>query len=58
MVVNVDKIDVLSDETGQISIIIGDKKYSTNYTLNELQNRLNPDTFFRAHRSTIVNLTK
>jgi DNA-binding LytR/AlgR family response regulator len=30
----------------------------TNYTLNELENRLNPEKFFRAHRSAIVNLTR
>lgn len=27
-----------------------------NFTLDELQNRLNPENFFRIHRSTIVNL--
>ncbi|GAB4337398.1 MAG: LytTR family DNA-binding domain-containing protein [Calditrichia bacterium] len=32
------------------------KKYLINYTLEELQKRLDPETFFRIHRSTIVNL--
>ena len=27
-----------------------------NYTLDELQNRLDPEQFMRIHRSTIVNL--
>jgi DNA-binding LytR/AlgR family response regulator len=58
LVMDVDKIEALSAESGQISILMGDRKYSANYTLNECQNRLNPDSFFRAHRSTIINLTK
>ena len=58
LVIDVDDIDTLSAEGGRISIIIGDKQYFTNYTLNELQNRLDPRTFFRAHRSAMVNLTK
>lgn len=33
-----------------------EKKRLINYTLEELQQRLNPDNFFRIHRSTIVNL--
>jgi two-component system response regulator LytT len=43
---------------GQVSVIIGDKQFRTNYTLNELQEQLDPKVFFRAHRSAIVNLTK
>jgi DNA-binding LytR/AlgR family response regulator len=58
LVINVEDIDTLNAESGQISIFSGDKHYSTNYTLNELENRLNPERFFRAHRSAIVNLTK
>lgn len=58
LVIDVDDIDTLGAESGQISIISGDKHYSTNYTLNELENQLNPEKFFRAHRSAIVNLTK
>jgi DNA-binding LytR/AlgR family response regulator len=27
-----------------------------NYTIDELQNRLDPEKFFRIHRATIVNL--
>ncbi len=33
-----------------------DKSYIINYTLEELERRLDPDQFFRIHRSTIVNL--
>ena len=28
----------------------------TNYTLRELEERLDPEMFFRAHKSTLVNL--
>lgn len=33
-----------------------DQKHLINYTLEELQRRLDPEKFFRIHRSTIVNL--
>jgi DNA-binding LytR/AlgR family response regulator len=58
LVLEVGDIDTMSAEGGQISILCGDKHYSTNYTLSELENQLNPEKFFRAHRSAIVNLTK
>jgi len=58
LVIEAGKIDILASEKGQVSVISGDKQYLTNYTLNELQERLNPETFFRAHRSAIVNLTE
>ena len=59
-----DKIYILSDH--QIVFIASenklvfahtkDSKYLINYTLEELQSRLDPEKFFRIHRSTIVNL--
>jgi two-component system response regulator LytT len=58
LVIDVQDIETVSAEAGRVSILIGDKSYPTNYTLNELQERLNPETFFRAHRSAIVNLAK
>jgi DNA-binding LytR/AlgR family response regulator len=58
LVVEVDEIDSLTSESGQVSISVADKRYLTNYTLNELQSRLDPGVFFRAHRSAIVNLTR
>jgi DNA-binding LytR/AlgR family response regulator len=58
LVIDVNDIDTLSAESGQISLMVNDKHYSTGYTLNELENGLNPEKFFRAHRSAIVNLTK
>ena len=33
------------------------ERYMTNFTLRELEERLDPDVFFRAHKSRLVNLT-
>jgi two-component system LytT family response regulator len=57
-VINVSEIDWFGAESGLIFIHTKEEKYVTNYTLEELESRLNPDMFFRAHRSAIVNLTK
>jgi DNA-binding LytR/AlgR family response regulator len=35
---------------------LDDTKYLVNYKLEELSSRLDPEKFFRIHRSTIVNL--
>jgi DNA-binding LytR/AlgR family response regulator len=32
------------------------RTYMTNYTLKQLEDRLDPETFFRAHKSALVNL--
>jgi len=37
--------------------IDGDR-YMTNFTLKQLEERLDPETFFRAHKSRLVNLRK
>jgi len=57
-VIDVAQIDWIGSESGLIFIHSKEEKYITNYTLEELENRLNPNMFFRAHRSAIVNLTK
>jgi DNA-binding LytR/AlgR family response regulator len=59
-----DKIYVLPDddvvyfasEDKLVFAYLIDAKFMLNYTLEQLQNRLDPDKFFRIHRSTIVNL--
>ena len=33
-----------------------DRPFMTNYTLRELEERLDPEAFFRAHKSSLVNL--
>jgi two-component system LytT family response regulator/two-component system response regulator LytT len=34
------------------------RAYMTNYTLKEIEERVDPSVFFRAHKSAIVNLTR
>ena len=35
---------------------VNGRSYMTNFTLRELEERLDPEVFFRAHKSTMVNL--
>ena len=47
----------LADES--INIVTGQVAGTSNYrTLDELQTRLDPDTFWRVHRSHLVNINK
>jgi len=57
-VLDVAQIDWIGSESGLIFIHTKEEKYITNYALEELESRLNPNMFFRAHRSAIVNLSK
>ena len=47
-IVSEDRIIRIYDEDGQ--------RYWTNETLDQLQRRLDPEQFFRIHRSSMVNL--
>ena len=55
-ILNVDEIVYFASKHKLVYAHKIDERYFINYTLEELQNRLNPDHFFRIHRSTIVNL--
>lgn len=55
-ILNDDDIVYFSTEDKVVFAHLVDKKYIINYTLEELQARLDPEKFFRIHRSTIVNL--
>jgi two-component system LytT family response regulator len=57
-VIPVNDIDWIGAEEGSIYIHTKDGRYLTNYTLDELDSRLSPRTFFRAHRSAILNLNR
>jgi DNA-binding LytR/AlgR family response regulator len=57
-VIDVASIDWIGAEKGPIYIHTKTDKYQSKYTLDELEDRLNPDMFFRTHRSAIVNLTR
>jgi len=58
LVIDANDIDWIDGKKGHIYIHIKGQAYLANYTLDELENRLRPEIFFRAHRSAIVNLTK
>ncbi|NOX36295.1 MAG: response regulator transcription factor [Calditrichaeota bacterium] len=52
----VDDIVYFASEDKVVLAHLVDKAYIINYTLEELEQRLDPEQFFRIHRSTIVNL--
>jgi len=55
-IINEDKIVYFSSEQKLVFAHLDDTKYMVNYKLEELGARLDPEKFFRIHRSTIVNL--
>ena len=58
LVIDASDIDIIVAQDEQIVIQCKEQRYTTNFTLNELESRLSPESFFRAHRSAIVNLTR
>lgn len=56
--VNVDDINFANIQRDYTYLHTDSDKYLTSYTLSELENILDPSTFFRAHRGYIVNLRK
>jgi two-component system LytT family response regulator len=57
-VLDMDKVDWISVEEEQVIVHTGDEAYPIRRTLAELEARLDPTIFFRAHRSVIVNLDR
>lgn len=55
-IINDDEIVYITSEDKLVFAYLFETKYLINYTLEQLQSRLNPDKFFRIHRSTIVNM--
>lgn len=55
-IVTDDEILYISSEHKMVHAFTEKTKFLLNYTVEELQNRLDPEKFFRIHRSTIVNL--
>ena len=58
LIIDADDIDWIDAKRGHIYIHTKGEAYLVNYTLDELESKLNPEIFFRVHRSAIVNLTK
>ncbi len=57
-VLDANEVDWIGLEDEQVMVHVGDEAYPIRRTLAELASRLDPTTFFRAHRSTIVNLNR
>jgi two-component system LytT family response regulator len=57
-VLDVDEMDWIGVEGEQVMVHVGDRAYLIRRTLTELEARLDPSTFFRAHRAAIVNLSR
>lgn len=55
-ILNDDQIVYFNAENKLLFAHLEDSKYMINYKLDGLQARLDPEKFFRIHRSTIVNL--
>ena len=57
-VLDVDEMDWIGIKGEQVMVHVGDQAYPLCRTLAELEARLDPARFFRAHRSAIVNLDR
>jgi two-component system LytT family response regulator len=57
-VLDTDEVDWIDVENEQTFVHVGGEAYPIRRTLTELEARLDPARFFRAHRSTIVNLDR
>jgi two-component system LytT family response regulator len=51
-------VDWIGVEEEQVMVHVGEEIYPVRRTLADLAARLDPATFFRAHRSAIVNLNR
>lgn len=54
----VDEIDWIESAGNYVRIHSGDENYLLRETMTNMEDKLDPDTFFRVHRSTIINLDK
>jgi two-component system LytT family response regulator len=57
-VLDANEVDWIGIEDEQVRIHVGEVAYPIRRTLTELEARLDPHRFFRAHRSAIVNLDR
>ena len=57
-VLDVDEVDWIDTDSEEVFVHAGEEVYPTRRTLSELEARLDPARFFRAHRSAIVNLDR
>jgi two-component system, LytTR family, response regulator len=55
---NVHIIDFFRIENGLVFLYCGEEKYMLDTPLSQLAEKLDPSVFFRAHRNTIVNISR
>jgi two-component system LytT family response regulator len=55
---DVNEIDWIDIEEGVLMTHVGEESYPARSTLDNLEARLDPELFFRAHRSAIVNIDR
>ncbi|MDX1628259.1 MAG: LytTR family DNA-binding domain-containing protein, partial [Fulvivirga sp.] len=53
--VDSENIKWIKSDKGMVSLYTEERKYTVSYSLKQLSKQLNPETFKRIHRSTIVN---
>jgi two-component system LytT family response regulator len=58
IVVNADDIDWIEAADYYVSLHVGSKTHLLRETMSDLETRLDPERFFRAHRSAIVNVDR
>lgn len=58
LVLGVDEILWFAVESRLVYAHVDGRAFMTNFTLRELEDRLDPEVFFRAHKSRIVNLRR
>jgi len=56
LIVPVDEVLWFGVEYRLVYAHTGERPYMTNYTLRDLEERLDPEAFFRAHKSSLVHL--
>jgi two-component system LytT family response regulator len=57
-VLDIDQVDWIGVEDEQTVVHVGEQAFTVRRTLTELETRLDPARFFRAHRSAMVNLSR
>jgi len=57
-VLDMDEVDWISVEGELVLVHVADQAYPVRRSLSELETRLDPARFFRAHRSAVVNLDR
>jgi two-component system LytT family response regulator len=58
LVVKAEDIDWIEAADYYVSLHVGNASHLLRETMNELEGKLDPETFFRVHRSSIINLER